>query len=71
MAFQPSAMRSAREKAGLTQAELAAMLGIKYPNVTRWESGDRLPRVDTAIRLARALNTTVEAIWTEADPAEN
>jgi DNA-binding XRE family transcriptional regulator len=63
-------MRLAREQAGMTQAELAVVLGIKQPNIARWETGERLPRVDTAVRLAKALGTTVEAIWTEAESAE-
>jgi len=39
-------------------------MGIPRPNVARWESGTQLPRVDTALRLAAILGTTVEALWT-------
>ena len=31
------------------------------------ERGGRLPNVETAIRIARALNTTVEEIWGDGE----
>jgi transcriptional regulator with XRE-family HTH domain len=43
-------------------------MGVPRPNVARWESGTQLPRVDTALRLAAALETTVEAIWSTPEP---
>jgi transcriptional regulator with XRE-family HTH domain len=57
------ALREARVQAGLTQDELAGMTGYRQPHIARWESGKQLPRVDTALRLAAALKTTVEALW--------
>lgn len=56
-------MRKARQKAGLSQQALADRLGVHQPTVAQWEAGRVMPRVDTAIRLAAALETSVEEIW--------
>lgn len=56
-------LREARQSAELTQQALADRVGARQPHVARWESGAALPRVDTAVRLAAVLGTTVEAIW--------
>lgn len=61
-------LREARAEAGLTQVELAGLIGARQPHVARWESGAQVPRVDTALRLAQALNTTVEALWQAPEP---
>ncbi len=57
------ALRQARVAAGLTQQALADRVGVVRPEIARWEAGGRLPRVDTAVRLALALDTTVEKLW--------
>jgi putative transcriptional regulator len=60
-------LREARAHAGLTQTELARLAGVRQPHIARWERGDHLPRVDSAIRVAAALKTTVEALWLPAE----
>ena len=45
----------ARTERGLTQTELAGMMGIKQPNLARLEAGDQDPRLDTLRAMARAL----------------
>jgi transcriptional regulator with XRE-family HTH domain len=65
MAHHRIPMREARQNAGLSQQGLADRLGVHQPDVARWESGRVMPRVDTALRLAAALGTTVEALWSE------
>ena len=52
-----------RKAQNLTQRLLAEKLNIHYQVFQRWEKGERAPTVDTAIRLARALNTTVEELF--------
>lgn len=39
----PAVRRLLRERAGLSQADLAQVLGVTRPAVTRWESGCRTP----------------------------
>jgi transcriptional regulator with XRE-family HTH domain len=49
-----SLIRRARERAGLTQAELAARAGTSQPAIARYETGQATPRFDTARRLVEA-----------------
>ncbi len=52
----PSALRAAREKAGLTQHELARLVGAAGgERISRWELGTSVPRPDFVVKLARAL----------------
>jgi transcriptional regulator with XRE-family HTH domain len=44
-----------RVKHGMSQADLARLLGWKQPNVARLESGDHEPSVATLARLADAM----------------
>lgn len=53
----PSALRAARESAGLTQHELARLVGAAGgERVSRWELGTSVPRPDYLVKLARALD---------------
>lgn len=52
----PNAIRAARERAGLTQHELARLVGAAGgERVSRWERGTSEPRPDFVVKLARAL----------------
>jgi transcriptional regulator with XRE-family HTH domain len=50
----PTQLRVLRLQLGLTQAALAARLGLSEPTVRRWERSGTAGRHDTAIRLALA-----------------
>ncbi|MGD9961863.1 helix-turn-helix domain-containing protein [Nocardioides sp.] len=55
-----SALRTARERLGLTQHQLARLVGVAGgERISRWELGLDEPRPDSLARLARALNTHV------------
>lgn len=54
-----SAIRIARNKAGLTQKELADKLGIPYQSIGQWENDKRNPKFETLEKIAAALNTSV------------
>lgn len=54
------AIRPYREKAGLTQASLAKMMGITQSAITMWESGDRKPNIIQLKKLARILSCTAD-----------
>ncbi|MEZ4383507.1 MAG: substrate-binding domain-containing protein [Nannocystaceae bacterium] len=56
-------MRAAREALGLTQAALAAAVGLSRQSVGAIEAGRATPAVDVALRLARALGRPVEALF--------
>ena len=61
-------IRRARNRAGLTQAELARRLETKQPVVARWESGARSPAYDTVLRALSACGFDIETVLTPADP---
>ena len=52
------AVRDARTKAGLTQAQLSGLSGITQAEISRIESARFSPRVSTLFKLADALKTT-------------
>lgn len=52
-----------REKRGLSQMKLAAIIGVKNNTVAVWECGRHEPGVFNAICLAQALGTTVEELF--------
>lgn len=55
--IDPSELRAAREKAGLTQHELARLVGAAGgERISRWELGTSVPRPDFLVKLARALD---------------
>ena len=56
----PAALRAARETAGLTQHQLARLVGVAGgERVSRWELGVSEPRPDILIRLAKTLRLRV------------
>jgi transcriptional regulator with XRE-family HTH domain len=44
-----------REAAGLSIHEMASLVGVTQPAVSRWESGERRPNREQAIAYARVL----------------
>lgn len=58
----PSPIRAARIAAGMTQQQLADALGVAQQSVTRWETGEREPRVSTLKRIAAALGCDLSAL---------
>ncbi len=60
-------LRDARERLGLTQAELAERAGVSRQLVGGVEAGRHVPSVDAAIRLARALDVAVEDLFGPPD----
>jgi len=52
---QPSLIRTARLKKGLTQRQLGDLLGVTVASVSGWEQGDSLPDSRKLAGLADAL----------------
>lgn len=61
-------VRRARQKAGLSQAELADRLGTKQPVIARWETGQRSPDYDMVARAVAACGFEMETLLSPADP---
>jgi putative transcriptional regulator len=56
-------IRGTRRKAGLTQQDLATVVQVSRQTIIAMETGDYAPSVYLAIKIARALGTTVEELW--------
>ena len=52
-----------RNKAGLTQVEVAKKVGISEVSYQRIEYGTQRPSLDTAILIARTVKSTVEKLF--------
>ena len=52
-----------RENKNLTQTELARILDVSDKSISKWENGQAFPRIETFEKLAVALDTTVEDIF--------
>lgn len=59
---------SAREKAGMTQSEVAKALGVNQSAVSFWESGRNLPRGKQMVKLAKLYGVTVDELLREDEP---
>ena len=57
---EPAFVRLVRQRAGLTQAEIAALLGVDVSAVSRWENGRRVPRPGTLRRYAELLDRLID-----------
>lgn len=55
-------IKAMREKAGISQVELANKLNIGQPAVANWETGVALPRADKLPMLAKILNCTIDEL---------
>jgi putative transcriptional regulator len=56
-------LKTARTEAGLTQGELALMVGVSRKTINTVENGVFVPSTILALGLARALSVTVEALF--------
>ena len=56
-------IRDMRRKKGLTLKQLAIEAKITPGALSLIERGARIPRADTALRIAQALETTVEQLF--------
>ena len=53
---------AARDAAGITQAELAAAIGVTSQAVSNWELDKDIPKTENLLPLARRLGVTVDWI---------
>ena len=51
--------KACRKSKGITQTELARRTGISQPNITRFESGNYNPSLEMMVRMAAALDMTL------------
>ena len=59
-----------RKKAGLSQEELAAQVGVSRQAVSKWELGDASPDIGKLLALAKAFGVTTDWLLSEEGPAQ-
>jgi transcriptional regulator with XRE-family HTH domain len=62
-------MQQLREAAGISQAALSKATGIPLGTIRNWEQNRRMPALDKAGRVARALRISLDDLW--VDEAED
>jgi transcriptional regulator with XRE-family HTH domain len=55
-------IKTAREKAGVSQAQLASKMGVTNHCISSWERGKRKPKYETLSRIADALGVDVNCL---------
>lgn len=55
-------LKEAREKAGLSQTDLADRTGLSVRSIQNWEQGHRTPRVQVVLTLAEAVGVKPEQL---------
>ena len=64
-------LKQCRKKQGVSQAELAAKLGVTQQAVGKWESGKSSPDPATVARIAEILSTTADFLLGLYRPVSN
>ena len=55
-------LKVARVKKGLTQKQLAELVGVSSSTINRIETGNQIPKVDILLKLAEILEVSVEEL---------
>ena len=55
-------LKRLRKEKGMSQADLATMLGVKQNTISGWEKGVREPSLHMLVRLASLFGCTVDAL---------
>ena len=58
-----------RERAGMTQNDLAQLLRLNQKAVSQWETGETMPSADKLPALARALDCTIDELFADETKA--
>ena len=59
-----------RRRAGLSQMDLADLLGVSRQSVSKWETGEANPDVTKIAPMAKALGVTADWLLSEEGPAQ-
>lgn len=63
-------IKALREKAGISQQELAEKAHSSPTSINRIENGHQAPRFDTIVEIAQALKVSLGDIWGELEQAK-
>jgi len=56
-----------RERANMTQCELAQKIGVEQSAISMWETGEARPRTNKLPVLAKILNCTIDDLFTDKE----
>lgn len=56
-------IKTLRLEKGLRQEDIAAQANISLKSYQRYERGDRIPNIKTALSIAKVLNKDVSSLW--------
>jgi len=60
-------LKELRERCGMTQKDLAAMVGVSRKTISAYERGRATPSLRVALRLAQVLGVGLEELLKEGD----
>lgn len=60
-------MREIRKNAGITQVELAKIMGVTQGNVAAWETGRSMPTADKLPALAKVLGCKIDDLFEKGE----
>ncbi|HXI51199.1 MAG TPA: helix-turn-helix transcriptional regulator [Candidatus Saccharimonadales bacterium] len=52
---------------GITEEELARRTGIRQNSINPIKNGKQTPKIDTALRIAKAMKVRLDRIWSLSD----
>lgn len=58
-------LREIRKRCGITQMQLAEIIGVDQSTISQWETGHALPSLKIAVKLANALGCKVDDLIKE------
>ena len=58
-----NAMREARARKKMSQKELSGKSGVATSTISSYESGGKIPPLDIAVKIARALDVSLDALF--------
>lgn len=65
-----TAIKTYRERMGLTQKQIAEELGVTAPAVTQWETGERKPNIIMLKKLSVILKCSTDELLAPIDVDE-
>lgn len=63
-----TAIKDYRTRKGLSQEQLARLMGTTQAAVAMWETGARMPRADKLPKLAEVLGCSVADLFAKKEP---
>jgi transcriptional regulator with XRE-family HTH domain len=66
---QGARLAALRQQAGLSQTELARLVGEPQQNIAQWEQSEKPPRADAIPKIAQALGVRIEDLVATKAPA--